>query len=219
VLEGKSMDGLWGLMQPHLQWAPRARCCGLFLLSFYRPHRQGSRELWLLLVFVATRRPLSTRGWLPSHRHPLDCVRLLSYILASSFTSCVASSKSLASLCLSISIYEMGAMISNVIGLLLLLLFWQYWDVNSVFWLLGNHPPTSPHPSPFCCNYFSHRAFSCFCLGLALDWNHSTYTFRVSGITEVNHHAQFICWDGESLTNFFAWAGLEWCSSWSTPPK
>jgi hypothetical protein len=39
--------------------------------------------------------------------------------------------------------------------------------------------------------------------GLALDHYFPPSASRVAGIIDVNHHTQFICWDGEGgLTNF-----------------
>jgi hypothetical protein len=37
-------------------------------------------------------------------------------------------------------------------------------------------------------------------------------------ITDVCYHAWLVCWDRNSLT-VFAWADLEWWSSWSLPPE
>jgi hypothetical protein len=51
----------------------------------------------------------------------------------------------------------------------------------------------------------------------SLDFNPPTCAFCVAGMTDVHHHAQFICWDRVS-PSFFVWAGLKPWSSQSPPP-
>jgi hypothetical protein len=59
----------------------------------------------------------------------------------------------------------------------------------------------------FCCCYFSDRAPH-FLPGVSLRSWYSYYISPIARITDVNLHAQLVCWDGVLLTFFFPWTAI-----------
>jgi hypothetical protein len=83
------------------------------------------------------------------------------------------------------------------------------------YWYLSSGPcacylsalPLEPHPrsSPFCFSYISDR-ISQFYPGPVSHCDSPTTASHVTGIKNVIHHVQLVCWDGFSLT---------FCPGWS----